>query len=170
MSEPVAKFNIAVENHENHKENEDLVLIRKQLLQLENQQSSLFNLLQGFIGTSQNSMHSFESRVHGLELALDEISLDLAVSAGRISVTRSAGTTCCKLPGAEFLYSKLWRGTEGQISASTEAIRHNMAIKNRIKPENRRVRLQNGSGFIVNPLAEVHNNSQWFSEIVQNAA
>ncbi|XP_074350493.1 TORTIFOLIA1-like protein 3 [Apium graveolens] len=170
MSESVAKVNIAVENHENHKENEDLVLIRKQLLQLKNQQSSLFNLLQGFIGTSQNSMHSFESCVHGLDLALDEISLDLAVSAGRISVTRSAGTTCCRLPGAEFLYSKLWRGTEGQISASTEAIRHNMEIKNRIKLENRRVRLQNVSGFIVNPLAEVHNNSQWFLEIVQNAA
>ncbi|KAL8123498.1 TORTIFOLIA1-like protein 4 [Apium graveolens] len=169
MSESVAKVNIAVENHENHKENEDLVLIRKQLLQIENQQSSLFNLLQGFIGTSQNSMRSLESRVHGLELALDEMSLDLAVSAGRISGTRSAGTTCCRLPGAEFLYSKLWRRTEGQISASTEAIRHNMAIKNEIKPENRRVRLQNGSGFIVNPLAEVHNNSQGFSEIVQNA-
>lgn len=170
VSESVAKVNIAVENHrDNHKESEDLLLIRKQLLQIENQQSSLFNLLQGFIGTSQNSMRSLESRVHGLELTLDEISLDLAVSAGRISGTRSAGTTCCKLPGAEFLYSKLWRRTEGQTSAS-EAIRHNMTIMNRIKPENKRVRLQNGSGFIVNPLAEVHNNSQGISEIVQNAA
>lgn len=171
VSESVAKVNIAVENHrENHKESEDLFLIRKQLLQIENQQSSLFDLLQGFIGTSQNSMRSLESRVHGLELALDEISLDLAVSAGRITGTRSAGTTCCKLPGAEFLYSKLWRRTEGQASASMEAIRHNMAIKKGIKLENKRVRLQNGSGFIVNPLAEVHNNSQGISEIVQNAA
>lgn len=115
-------------------------------------------------------MRSLESRVHGLELALDEISLDLAVSAGRISGTHSAGTTCCRLPGAEFLYSKLWRRTEGQTSVSREAIRHNMAIKNGIKLENKRVRLQNGSGFIVNPLAEVHNNSQGISKSVQNAA
>lgn len=115
-------------------------------------------------------MRSLETRVHGLELALDDISLDLAVSAGRISGTRSAGTTCCRLPGAEFLYSKLWRRTEGQSSASMEAIRQNMANKNGAKLENKRARLQNGSGFIVNPLAEVHNNSQGISEIVQNAA
>lgn len=124
-------------------------------------------------------MRSLESRVHGLELALDEISHDLAGSAGRISGTRSGGTTCCKLPGAEFLYSKLWRRTEGHSSASrfpafggtsSEAIRHNMAIKNRIKLEDRRVRLQNGNGFIVNPLAEVNNISQGISEIAHNAA
>lgn len=47
VSESVAKVNIAVQNHrENHKESEDLFLIRKQLLQIENQQSSLFDLLQ----------------------------------------------------------------------------------------------------------------------------
>lgn len=45
--ESVAKFNNAVENHcGNQKESEDLSLIRKQLLQIENQQSSLFELLQ----------------------------------------------------------------------------------------------------------------------------
>ncbi|KAL1814706.1 TORTIFOLIA1-like protein 4 isoform X2 [Daucus carota subsp. sativus] len=170
VSDYVAKANNVVGNHHgNHKESEDLLLIRKQLLQIENQQSTLFDLLQGFIGTSQNSMRSLESRVHGLELSLEEISLDLAVSAGRISGTRSAGTTCCKLPVADFLYSKLWRRAEGNNSASTEAIRHNMAIKNGSKLENRRARLQNSSGFIVNPLAEVHGNSQGISEIVQNS-
>ncbi|KAL1814851.1 hypothetical protein ACET3Z_017425 [Daucus carota] len=39
----------------------------------------------GFIGTSHNSMCYLESCVHGLELSLEEILLDLAPSAGRIS-------------------------------------------------------------------------------------
>ena len=32
-----------------------------------------------------NEMHSLETRVHGLELALDEISYDLAVYSGRMT-------------------------------------------------------------------------------------
>nr|XP_017250279.1 PREDICTED: uncharacterized protein LOC108220905 isoform X1 [Daucus carota subsp. sativus] len=39
----------------------------------------------GFIGTSHNSMCYLESCVHDLELSLEEILLDLAPSAGRIS-------------------------------------------------------------------------------------
>ena len=54
-------------------------------------------LIVGFIGTSHNSMCYLESCVHGLELSLEEILLDLAPSAGRISGTPSAWTTTrCK--------------------------------------------------------------------------
>ena len=47
-------------------------------------------------------MCSLELCVHILELSLEEISLDFAVSAVRIPVTRSAGTTYCKLPVVDF--------------------------------------------------------------------
>ncbi|KAL7115163.1 hypothetical protein ACP275_04G167800 [Erythranthe tilingii] len=105
--------------NQNQRECEDLSLIRKQLLQIENQQSSLFDLLQRFIGSSQNSMNSLEARVHGLKLALDEISFDLALSNGRVSRnSSSAGSMCCKVPGTEFFSSKLWRKAEARYSAS----------------------------------------------------
>ncbi|KAK9278422.1 hypothetical protein L1049_027987 [Liquidambar formosana] len=136
----------------NHKECEDLSLIRKQLVQIENQQSSLLDLLQRFIGNSQNGMRSLETRVHGLEQALDEISFDLAVSNGRMKNTESAATTCCMLPGADFLSSKFWRKTEGRYTTSrfsssggnpsTSAMRYLAADKNgsaeTFKLENRR--------------------------------
>ncbi|XP_065860939.1 TORTIFOLIA1-like protein 4 [Euphorbia lathyris] len=95
---------------ENQKDIEDLSLIRQQLMQIEDQQSNLFQLLQRFIGSSQHGINSLETRVHGLEMALDEISFDLALSTGRIPNTDS----CCKLPGAEFLSSKFWRRSEGR--------------------------------------------------------
>ncbi|KAF2311392.1 hypothetical protein GH714_022236 [Hevea brasiliensis] len=78
----VVASNVIENHHNNHKECEDLSLIRNQLVQIERQQSSLLDLLQRFIGTSQNGMRSLETRVHGLELALDEISYDLAISSG----------------------------------------------------------------------------------------
>ncbi|WCJ21743.1 ARM repeat superfamily protein [Euphorbia peplus] len=99
---------------ENQKDVEDLSLIRQQLMQIEDQQSNLFQLLQRFIGSSQHGISSLETRVHGLEMALDEISFDLALSTGRIPNTDFADNTCCKLPGAEFLSSKFWRRTEGR--------------------------------------------------------
>ncbi|KAM1741475.1 hypothetical protein ACFX13_011688 [Malus domestica] len=110
--------NAAEEVYENQKDAEDLSLIREQLIQIENQQSSLLNLLQRFIGSSQSGLNALESRVHGLEMALDEISYDLAISSGRIPNTESAENTCCKLPGAEFLSSKFWRRTDGRCSTS----------------------------------------------------
>ena len=57
--------------------------------------------------------------MHGLEMALDEISYDLAISSGRIPNSESAENTCCKLPGAEFLSSKFWRRTDGRCSTSS---------------------------------------------------
>lgn len=110
--------NTVEEVDENSKEAEEVSLIREQLLQIENQQSNLLELLQRFIGSSQIGINSLESRVHGLEMALDEISHDLALSSGRIPNSDSAENTCCKLPGAEFLSSKFWRRAEGRYSSS----------------------------------------------------
>ncbi|KAL6189793.1 hypothetical protein ACLB2K_036195 [Fragaria x ananassa] len=112
----VVLSNPAEEVYESPKEAEDLNLIRAQLIQIENQQANLFDLLQRFIGNSQSGLNSLETRVHGLEMALDGISYDLALSTGRISSTESAENTCCKLPGAEFLSSKFWRRTEGRCT------------------------------------------------------
>ncbi|MBA0608751.1 hypothetical protein Godav_020938 [Gossypium davidsonii] len=148
----------------NHKDYEDLSLIRTQLVQIEKQQSSLLDLLQRFICSSQNGMNSLETRVHGLELALDEISYDLAVSTGRMST--SSRTTCCLLPAAGFLRSKFWRkkgmNTNGTSRFSTSsctpsaAATHYRAYRNCNETfENHRLRLQGGGGFITNPLAEI---------------
>lgn len=96
----------------------NLSLIQEQLLHIENQQSSLFTLLQRYIGSSQSGMNCLETRLNGLEMALDEISQNVAVSIGNVSDTDSLGNTCCMLPRAEFLSPKFWRKTEGQYSSS----------------------------------------------------
>ncbi|XP_009602226.1 TORTIFOLIA1-like protein 4 [Nicotiana tabacum] len=101
-----------------HKEYENFCSISKQLVQIENQQSSLLNLLQGFIGSSRNGMSSLEKRVNGLERLLDEMQHDLGITTGRISNTDFTGTTCFMLPRAEFLSPKFWRSSEGQNSNS----------------------------------------------------
>ncbi|KAJ9140383.1 hypothetical protein P3X46_031037 [Hevea brasiliensis] len=164
----VVASNVIENHHNNHKECEDLSLIRNQLVQIERQQSSLLDLLQRFIGTSQNGMRSLETRVHGLELALDEISYDLAISSGRM--TGSHRTTCCMLPGADFLSSKLWRKTESRYSTSRfcstgtpslASMRHRADKNGNLETHNlesHRLRLQCGGGFIVNPLAEIHES------------
>ncbi|XP_021908700.1 TORTIFOLIA1-like protein 4 [Carica papaya] len=103
---------------ENQKDAEDLSLIREQLAQIETQQSDLLDLLQRFIGSSQSGIHSLESRVNGLEMALDEMSYDLGLTSGRIQNGDGVKNTCCKLPGAEFLSSKFWRRTECRFSNS----------------------------------------------------
>ncbi|KAL5725316.1 hypothetical protein ACHQM5_008472 [Ranunculus cassubicifolius] len=115
------------DQYEIPKEGEDWSLLRKQLLQIENQQSSLLDLLQRFIGSSQNGIKSLETRVNGLEMALDEIIYDLRMS--------SSENTCCKLPGTDFLSPKFWRKSEGRYSSSL----HDMVYKD--------------GGFLVNPLA-----------------
>ncbi|KAF6157297.1 hypothetical protein GIB67_004235 [Kingdonia uniflora] len=120
------------ELYANTKDNEDLSLIRKQLVQIENQQSSLLDLLQRFMGSSQNGIRSLETRVHGLEKALNEISYDLGVSTGRMTNSESARSTCCQLPGAEYLSPKFWKKSEDRHSTSMCS-----------------------SGFSVNPLADI---------------
>ncbi|KAI4328326.1 hypothetical protein L6164_020687 [Bauhinia variegata] len=111
-------FNNVNEVCENPQDAEDLSLIQEQLIQIENQQSSLLDLLQRFIGNSQSGMNSLETRVNGLERALDEMSYDLAVSSGRIPNMDSTGDMCCKLPGTEFLSSKFWKRTDQRYSTS----------------------------------------------------
>ncbi|KAI3898465.1 hypothetical protein MKW92_034375 [Papaver armeniacum] len=69
---------------DNEKDNEEIFLIRQQLLHIENQQSNLFDILQKLIGSSRNGIKSLETRVLGLEMALDGISYDLAMSSRRV--------------------------------------------------------------------------------------
>lgn len=161
-------FNKTGDACQNQRECEDLTRIRKQLDQIESQQSRLLDLLQRFMGNSQNSMQSLEARVRGLELALDEISLDLAVSTGRMSQKKADGSTCCKLPGTNFLIWKLWRRTEGRSSTSRllasrgtpsmAAARGFARNGNDTLPmlENRGYQVQGGRGIIKNPLADTH--------------
>nr|XP_043607236.1 TORTIFOLIA1-like protein 3 [Erigeron canadensis] len=133
---------------------EDLSLIRNQLLQIETRQTNLFDLLEKFIGSSQDGMRSLESRVHGLESTLDEISFDLAKSTGRMS--NPSPTLCCKLPGADLLSSKLWRKSENQHS--DPAFSSYPLVKNK-NPELSNTGFRHksgGGGLIKNPLAERH--------------
>ncbi|KAK1435794.1 hypothetical protein QVD17_01563 [Tagetes erecta] len=141
-----------------HQESEDLSLIRNQLAQIETQQSSLFDLLEKYIGSSQTGMRSLESRVSGLESTLDEISFDLAKTTGHGSKPES--TLCCKLPGADLLTSKLWKKSEIQhssmrfaSSSSSSANKKNLESSN-IQTTGFNLR-GGGSGLIKNPLAEV---------------
>ncbi|XP_022776017.1 TORTIFOLIA1-like protein 4 isoform X2 [Durio zibethinus] len=147
----VDEKNAALEVDENPKDIENLSLIREQLAQIEDQQSNLLILLQKFIGSSQSGINSLETRVNGLEMALDEISYDLAVSSGRIPTMDSADNTCCKLPGAEFLNPKFWR--------KNEAV-------------SQRYRCQGRGGFVINPVAdggsEIRENSGFSNRISKN--
>ncbi|XP_057542566.1 TORTIFOLIA1-like protein 4 [Amaranthus tricolor] len=99
---------------ESNADSEDLTLIRKQLIQIERQQSDLLVLIQRFMGNSQSGIDSLETRVTGLERALDEISHDLAMQSGRITNNDSTASSCC--PSTEFLSPKFWRRTEGKSS------------------------------------------------------
>ncbi|KAF5758530.1 putative MT-associated protein TORTIFOLIA1/SPIRAL2 [Helianthus annuus] len=166
LSATIVESNITEDIHKSRKDSEELSLIRNHLVQIETRQANLVDLLQKFTRSSETGMRSLETRVHGLELTLDEISFDLARSTGRLSHPESTQTLCCKLPGAGFLTSKLWTKTEIQhsntrISSSPFAARSNMSGKNMnlesCNPEKRGFRRQEGgSGLIKNPLAVVH--------------
>ncbi|MED6136697.1 hypothetical protein PIB30_058171 [Stylosanthes scabra] len=151
---------------------EDLSLIREQLIQIENQQSNLLDLLQRFIGSSQSGLNSLETRVNGLEMALDEISYDLAVSSGRIPNTDATEDMCCKLPGSDFLSSKFWKKTESRFSSSG-SIPSPDNSKQMLTTNNRRRFQHRRGGFFVNPLSEVESDSghleQHSHKMVQDA-
>lgn len=102
-------------------------------------------------------MRALESRVHGLELALDEISYELAVSSGRMSSTNSTMKMCCKLPGTGFISSKFRRTNSLLLAVHTLADEN--CRSNTLKLKDRRFQLQGDCGFILNPLAEVHDYS-----------
>ncbi|KAL1531797.1 TORTIFOLIA1-like protein 3 [Salvia divinorum] len=149
----------------NQKESDDLSLIRNQLLQIESQQSNLMDMLQKFIGSSQKGMNSLEARVHGLELALDEISFDLAVSTGRMSQNGAAGAMCCKIPGTDFLSSKLWRKAGSRSSAP----RLPASSGRNPSMEHRRL-LQGRHALVINPLAKIPSGSPGLPEVSSSGA
>ncbi|XP_076892858.1 TORTIFOLIA1-like protein 5 [Bidens hawaiensis] len=103
----------------NQREVEDLSRIQKQLVQIENQQSNLLNLLQKSIGSSRNGMNSLETRVNGLERALDEMSYDLALSTRRVSSSDS----CCT--GTEYSSPNSWWRAEASFSNPKSLYRAN---------------------------------------------
>ncbi|GMH15346.1 hypothetical protein Nepgr_017187 [Nepenthes gracilis] len=105
---------------DNNAEFEGLSVIREQLVQIERQQSTLLDVLQSFMGASRNGITSLETRVSGLERALDQISYDMALQNGMIPNDSSGRKTCCMLPGAEFLSPKFWR-TESRYSAAPKS-------------------------------------------------
>ncbi|KAA3482907.1 Microtubule-associated TORTIFOLIA1-like protein [Gossypium australe] len=183
----VTDKNAALDVDENPKDIEDLCLIREQLAQIEDQQSNLLNLLQKFIGSSQSGINSLETRVNGLEMALDEISYDLAISSGRILNMDSTDSTCCKLPGAEFLSPKFWRKTESRFSTSRLPSSGRMLLLNAVhnlhdkdsggemyKPAYcRGYQCQAGSGFVMNPVgdagSDIRDNPGFSENTIQNA-
>ncbi|KAM1681897.1 hypothetical protein FF1_039011 [Malus domestica] len=175
----VVVSNVTEDNHKNNRECEDLSRIRNQLLQIEKQQSSLLDLVQKFMGNSQTGMRSLETRVQRLELALDGISYDLALSSGRMTKVNSRRSSCCLLPGADFWSSKFWRKTEGRYSTpglpNSRGIAPAGAMRYRADDggnaealENLRFRLQDRSGFIVNPLAEIRSDSRRISDATRH--
>ncbi|KAH0908836.1 hypothetical protein HID58_032157 [Brassica napus] len=132
---------------------EDMSLIRSQLVQIEQQQSNLMDLLQRFVGSSQHGMISLETRVQGLEIALDEISYDLAVSNGRMS-NGSSRNNCCLIPPGSFIRSKFWKKPDSMYSASRLVTYRNRNAQT-MWMQNSTQRFNGPAGFIVNPLAEI---------------
>lgn len=108
---------------------------------------------QRFVGSSQHGMRGLETRVHGLELALDEISYDLAVSNGRMS-NGSSRKNCCLLPPGSFIRSKFWKKHDSKDSASRLSTYRNRNAETTGR-QNSRHRFNGSPGFIVNPLAEI---------------
>ncbi|KAG6485094.1 TORTIFOLIA1-like protein 3 [Zingiber officinale] len=156
-------------NAEHNDKDGNLTMIKMQLMQIENQQSNLLELLQKFIGNSQNGLHSLETRVHGLEIALDEISQNLALSSGRMANNDPASSACCRLPGTEFLSPKFWRKTEGRnstrLSVSELQNCNYRETRSSYKLDEWRHGVQ--GGFVVNPLAEINPQSVGSSKSIQ---
>ncbi|CAN8251874.1 unnamed protein product [Cochlearia groenlandica] len=143
------------QNSNNCKGFEDMSLIRNQLVQIEQQQSNLMDLLQRFVGSSEHGMHGLETRVHGLELALDEISYDIAVSNGRMSNNCSGRNSCCLLPPGSFIRSKFWKKPEQPKHSSSRMSTYRNRNAQTTGIQDSRQRFNSNAGFIVNPLAEI---------------
>ncbi|CAM8919209.1 unnamed protein product [Rhodiola kirilowii] len=152
--------------NQSHRDDEDLALIREQLKQIENQQSSLLDLLHKFIGSSQTGMQTLETRVHGLEVAVNGISRDLAASS-KAPLELGRTPTCCIFPGTDFLSSKFLRKTDvrepvsrfsrSRVTSPFSSLRF---LKKKRSSKTSQIqspvfKLNGGGGFIVNPLAEI---------------
>ena len=108
--------------------------------------------------------------MHGLEMVLDGISHELAVSSGRLSNSDSAAKTCCSLPGAEFLNPKFWRRTYGgRYSLSGNPTMAGMRFLG--EQQGGEYHKQRGGvqkSFVVNPLAEINPQSKGNTEVTPN--
>ncbi|CAA7407669.1 unnamed protein product [Spirodela intermedia] len=134
----------------------DLSMIRKQLVQIETQQSSLLDLLllkhliiDGYAHHLVDKRTSGYSKISLRELTtIYDIFFLLAV-------------LCCKIPGAEFLSSKFWRRTEGRYSSMFSVtgglamVRARSSVENTVNSIKReKWTFGHQGGLVVNPLAE----------------
>uniref|UniRef100_A0A0A9EF94 Uncharacterized protein n=1 Tax=Arundo donax TaxID=35708 RepID=A0A0A9EF94_ARUDO len=153
--EDTAKTEDAPEESQPAHKDEDLSKIRMQLVQIENQQTSLLNLLQKFMGSSQNGIRSLETRVNGLEMVLDEISRDLAAFSGRVPNSETDTNACC------ILSPKFWRRHDGGRYTSRYSVsdmpNYSEERKTPYKWERQKFGVQ--GGFVTNPLAELNTSS-----------
>lgn len=108
--------------------------------------------------------------MHGLEMVLDEISHDLAISSGRLSRSDPAVKTCCSLPGAEFLSPKFWRRTDSsRYSLSGNQTMAGMRfLAEQQSGEYPKQRAGPQKNIVVNPLAEINPQSRGNAEITSN--
>lgn len=107
--------------------------------------------------------------MHGLEIALDEISRNLALSSGRMANNDPASSACCRLPGTEFLSPKFWRKTEGRNSARLSVSELQSYNDREARSSYTLDKWRHGvqGGFVFNPLAEVNPQSAGSSESIQ---
>lgn len=114
-------------------------------------------------------LHSLETRVHGLELTLDEISRNFTLSSLRMANDDPTSNTCCRLPGTEFLSTKFWRKIESRnstrLSVSELQNSNGRETRNSYQLDKWRVGVQ--GGLVVNPLAEINSQSVGSSESIQ---
>uniref|UniRef100_A0A0D9WNT7 TORTIFOLIA1/SINE1-2 N-terminal domain-containing protein n=1 Tax=Leersia perrieri TaxID=77586 RepID=A0A0D9WNT7_9ORYZ len=145
-----------------HKD-EDLSKIRMQLVQIENQQTSLLNLLQKFMGSSQNGIRSLETRVNGLEMALDEISRDLTASSGRMP-NSEPDMNCC------ILSPKFWRRHDGGRYSSKYSISDTANYSEESRTSYKWERQKFGvQGVVTNPLADPNASFAGNAVVAQEA-
>ncbi|XLS75926.1 hypothetical protein HN51_032791 [Arachis hypogaea] len=132
----------------------------------------------GLGSRSWSGMHSLETRVQGLEFALDGISYDLAVSSGRMSKPGAPRYACCLLPGSEILSAKFWKRTQNRYSSSQlsrsdgiqllAAVLHQDDMNAETELRSHRLRLHSdGGSFITNLLAEINTNSKKISDFAR---
>ncbi|KAL6861324.1 hypothetical protein ACP4OV_017024 [Aristida adscensionis] len=162
--EETAETEEAREEFQSGHKDEDLSKIRMQLVQIENQQTSLLNLIQKFMGSSQNGIRSLETRVNGLEMVLDEISRDLAASSGRIPNSEPDTNACC------ILSPKFWRRHDGgrytSRYTSPDVANYSEESKTSYKWERQKFGVQ--GGFVTNPLADPNSSAVGGVAVVQD--
>ena len=107
------------------------------------------------MGNSESGMNSLETRVHGLEMALDEITRDLAFSSGRMSNREPDVNTCC------ILSPNFWRRRDGGRYSSrySASAAPNSSEESRTSYKWERQKFGLRGGLVTNPLAEPNMSS-----------